>query len=174
MKKLLTLSIALVLSLTLVGCGNNQTTQGGKGPEGSLEEILDKIYETKKPEFMIGSIPVDLTDELSTKSFTGLDNTDLIDEALASESMMGSQAYSLVLARVKDASKMNEVANAMKDGIDQRKWICVEADNLRVVGAGDVVMLIMVSTELSDTITVDQIVDSFTTLCGGSLSVDLK
>ena len=97
-----------------------------------------------------------------------------IDEALASESMMGSQAYSLVLARVKDASKMNEVANAMKDGIDQRKWICVEADNLRVVGAGDVVMLIMVSTELSDTITIDQIVDSFTTLCGGSLSVDLK
>lgn len=173
MKKIISiiLSAAMVMCM-FVSCGENKSA---KGPDGTLTEIVEKIYETTMPEFGVGTIEVDLTDEFARKAYTGLDNADQITEAVASESMIGSQAYSLVLVRTKEGADIAEVAQAMKDGIDQRKWICVEADNIRVSGAGDVVMLVMISTELSsDKLSVDTITDAFKTLCGGTLTVDLK
>lgn len=173
MKKIISiiLSAAMVMCM-FASCGENKNA---KGPDGTLTEIVEKIYETTMPEFGVATIEVDLADEFARKAYTGLDSADKITEAVASESMMGSQAYSLVLVRTKEGADIAEIAKAMKDGIDQRKWICVEADNIRVSGAGDVIMLIMISTELSsDKLSVDTITDAFKTLCGGSLTVDLK
>ena len=81
---------------------------------------------------------------------------------------MGSQAYSLAVVRVKDAADAAATAQAMADGIDQRKWICVEADTLRVMTKGPVVVLFMVDSRLADTVTIDDIEKAFTTVCGGS------
>lgn len=175
MKKVISiiLSAAMVMCM-FVSCGEDKKNEA-KGPEGTLTEIIEKIYETTMPEFGVATIDVDLADEFARKAYTGLDNADEITEAVASESMMGSQAYSLVLVRTKEGADIAKVAKAMKDGIDQRKWICVEADNIRVSGTGDVVMLVMISTELSsDKLSVDTVTDAFKTLCGGTLTVDLK
>ena len=61
------------------------------------------------------------------------------------------------------------VAETMKSGIDTRKWICVEADDLQVVSYGDVVMLIMVDSQ--NGMTSQSFVDAFAKVCGGEVTV---
>jgi len=135
-----------------------------------LEMTIASIYEKNPVEFMAGNIAIDLTDTSedglwTLKAFTGLDNADLISEAVASEAMIGSIPYSMVLVRVTDAANAETVADAMKAGIDQRKWICVEADDLMVAGKDDVVMLVMIGSEQGSA---QSFVDAFSSVMGGT------
>jgi len=135
----------------------------------TLEGIITALTTANPVEFMGGMIGVDLTDTSedglwTLKAFTGLDNADLISEAMVFEPMMGSIPYSLVLVRATDAANAEAVADAMKAGIDQRKWICVEADDLMVTACGDVVMLIMVGSDTG--MTAQSYVDAFASVMG--------
>lgn len=97
-----------------------------------------------------------------------------IKEAYFSESMIGAQAYSLVVARVEDATeeKVEEIKKAMFEGINTRKWICVEADMLRVVSYKDVVMLVMISSQLDDKVA-DGMVKAFAEAVSGAEVADV-
>lgn len=175
MKKLSALFMTAILLLTLLtACGCKSTKNVLK--DKSLEDIMAAIYEEKTPEFPLMEIPVDLSDKDAVTYYTGLaaDETNMIKEALVSEAAIGSQAYSLLLLRLNDAKDAQTVATSVKEGINPRKWICVEADDMRAAAHGDVVMFIMVSSVFSDTITAAQITDAFKTTAGGTLSVDLK
>ena len=77
---------------------------------------------------------------------------------------MGSMAFSMVLVRTVEGADSKAVAESMKSGIDPRKWICVEADDLKVAGFGDVVMLIMVSSDSG--MTAQSFVDAFAKVAG--------
>ena len=151
MKKFVSAVLAIVLSLSmLTACGSSapeQTTaaetEAAISVEGTMEELLNKVVTENPVEFMGGVIPVDLTDTSedglwAIKAFTGLDNGDMITEAAAYEPMMGSMAFSMVMVRVAPEAGSKTVAEAMKSGIDTRKWICVEANDLLVTGYGDV------------------------------------
>ena len=136
----------------------------------TLEGIINAIYEKNPVEFMAGSIGIDLTDTSedglwTLKAFTGLENADMINEAWASEAMIGSIPYSMVLVRATDAANAEAVADAMKAGIDQRKWICVEADDLLTTACGDVVMLVMIGSENG---TAQSFVDAFAAVMGST------
>lgn len=144
------------------------------GPADELTDIIEAIYKIKPIEIKVQTMPVDLANADAVKYNTGLSSAEKIKEATVSESMIGSQAYSLVLVRVKDNADLESVAKAMKEGIDQRKWICVEADDLRVVGAGDVILLMMVSSDFAEMVTADDITEAFKTVSGGTLSYDSK
>ena len=146
------------------------TTEGAAADTTTLEGVIEAIYAVNPVEFMAGNIAIDLTDTSedglwTLKAFTGLDNADLISEAVASEAMIGSIPYSMVLVRVTDAANAETVADAMKAGIDQRKWICVEADDLMVAGKGDVVMLVMIGSEQGSA---QSFVDAFSSVMGGT------
>ena len=78
--------------------------------------------------------------------------------------MMGSMAFSMVLVRLTPDAGSKEEAEAMKSGIDTRKWICVEADDLKVAGFGDVVMLIMLNSDSG--MTAQSFVDAFAKVAG--------
>ena len=165
MKKLIALLLVLVTVFAFAACGNNNPTEGNTPADptdppvaaktpyaGTLEELLNKLVEKVPVEFMGGVMPIDLTDTSedglwAVKSFTGLENGEKLTEAAVFEPMMGSIAYSLVTVRVKEGEDVQAVAQAMKNGIDTRKWICVNADDLQVATYCDVVMLIMVSSE---------------------------
>lgn len=172
MKKKLWLVLLALAALSLfAGCAGSADGMA-QGPEGSLEEILEQIYEKKNTGLELETVTVDLSDADMVKRYTGLDSADLISEAVASEPMINAQAYSMVLVRVANEKDTASVAAAMKEGIDQRKWICVEADDLRVAADGDVIMLFMVTSDLSDTVTAQDMVDAFREICGGTLSVE--
>ena len=118
-----------------------------------LSGMVDTLYAAYPVELMmLTTNAVDLTDADWCKYHTGLD-ADLaakVDAAIVSESMTGSQAYSLVLARVKDPADAQAVADAMLENIQMNKWVCVMADKARVAVFGDKVLFVMSNTELTD------------------------
>lgn len=127
----------------------------------SLEEIINKMYEKKAPGMMLGFIPVDLNDEDSYTTYLGIKDPSKIAEVAVSEAMMGAQAYSLVVARVAPGQDANAVANEMKAGINPRKWICVEADDVKVTVSGDLICFCMISTVFSEEYTAQDAMDTF-------------
>lgn len=196
MKKLLALiMVAIIVVMAFAACGNKnaggntpaestgtteQTTTENEGKaEGndlsasSPSEIIDLIYAQKSPELKIQTMDVDLSDADAVKSYTGLDDASPIKEAAASEALIGSQAYSLVLVRVKDAADAETVANKMYSGIDPRKWICVEADDMNVAYSGDLVMLIMLQSNFEN-ISSEDIVNAFKTVVGTDVTLVSK
>jgi len=177
MKKFVSLVLAAIMSVSmLVGCGSaapEQTTEAPKVTvEGTMEELLNKVVAENPVEFMGGVIPVDLTDTSedgawALKSYTGLDSAEAITEAAAFEPMMGSMAFSMVMVRVAEGGDAKAVAENMKAGIDTRKWICVEANDVLAAGYGDVVMFIMLDSNMG--LTAQSFVDAFQKVVGAEL-----
>ena len=175
MKKILSFALALTMMLSLAACGGNaapetEATQPAVSVEMSCEEVLNKIVEANPVEFMGGTMPVDLTDTSedgawAVKYYTGLDDASQVTEACVFEPMMGSIAFSMVMVRVAPEAGTKTVAEAMKAGIDTRKWICVEANDLLVAGYADMVMLIMVDS--NNGMTAQSFVDAFQSVVGG-------
>lgn len=170
MKKFLSISLALILCIGIfAGCASDKpapTDPPKPAWDGTLEELVDAIYTEHPMELMLVTIPIDLTDEYAIPSYTGLENAEGIEEAVASESAFGAQPYSLVIVKVADGVDTAEVARKMHDGIDQRKWVCVEADDLTVSACGNLVMLAMIGSDFADVATSAQLTDAFQTVCG--------
>lgn len=179
MKKILALLLVLALcAAALTGCRGSTSTDTSapdttaapaatSALEGkSLEEIVDLIYAKHPMELSLMTVPVDLSDEYAVKGYLGLDSAEGVEEAVASESAFGSQAYSLVLCRVKDPANTQTIARQMFDGIDQRKWICVEADDLMVSAYQDLVLLVMIGSEYEESATAEQLTEAFIQVCG--------
>ncbi len=142
--------------------------------ESALFGLISELYQIKQPELMLGSITVDLQDQDNLQYYTGLTDSSLVKDVAVSEAMMSSQAYSLVLVQVKDPADAKLVAEEMLAGIDPVKWICVEADDLQIVTQGDIVMLFMVSSSLSDTVTSQDMVAAFEQVRGAKPDLALK
>ena len=83
--------------------------------------------------------------------------------------MTGSQAYSLVLLRLKDKADAREIADSMEKNISMRKWVCVEADKARVVSFDDKLLYVMADSELVDA---DLVVDAAAKAFGATFDVD--
>jgi hypothetical protein len=156
---------------------NNTSKEEDKTPSGLSDElttIIDKIYEIKDPGLRLMSSTVDLTNLDMVKYNTGLKDVSKVKEIVVSEAMIISQAYSLALVRVKDSADAKSVAEEMLEEINPRKWICVGADDLKIVTYQDVVMLIMLDSNFADTVTSNDIVNAFKEICGGKLDLELK
>ncbi len=158
-------------------------TESEEEPEAPTDEetalsplfsVIDELYEIKRPGIMLGNIEVDLTNKDFVHYYTGLTDTSLVKDVAVSEAMMSSQAYSLVLVQTTSAADAKTVAEQMLEGIDPIKWICVQADDLQVVAQGDLVMLFMVSSELSDEMTSADMVQAFEQVRGAKPDVALK
>ena len=179
MKKILSIVLALSLVLSLAACGGNAAPETTEAPteaavsvEATCEELVNGIIEKQPVEFMGGIMPVDLTDTSedglwAISYFTGLQDASQITEIAVFEPMMGSIAFSMVMVRVAPEAGSKTVAEAMKSGIDTRKWICVEANDLLVAGYADMVMLIMVDSHTG--LTAQSFVDAFASVVEADL-----
>lgn len=171
MKKLLSVSLALCLTLTLfAACGNSkgETTPPAEtaAPEftGTMAELLDKIVAARPVEFSGEILTIDLGDTSeeglwSLQSHTGLETGESLADAAFFEPMMGSIAYSMVAVRVKPGEDVKAVAQAMVEGINPRKWVCVEANDIRCATAGDVALFVMLDDQLG--LTAQSFLDAF-------------
>ena len=175
MKKIFAMLLTVVMMFGLVACGGKTAepttapTEATAKVEGTMEELLNKVVEIQPVEFMGGTMPIDLTDTSedglwNIKYNTGLDSAEGLTDAAVFGPMMGSMAFSMVMVRIAEGTDVKTVAEGMKNGIDPRKWICVEADDLKVAGFGDVVMLIMVNSDSG--MTAQSFVDAFAKVAG--------
>ena len=170
MKKIITLVLALVLALSMVACGGKTETKV-ENLTGTLEEIIASIQEKHGAvELPLMTMTLDLTDIDGLTYNTGLTSADKITEAAISEPMMG-QPYSLVLVRVADAANAAEIAKQMKDNIDNRKWVCMEADTEVAAYCGDVALFFMVSSDFAEQTSTDKMLEAFKGICAGEVTV---
>ncbi len=131
--------IAVLAIFLVTGCGN-------KNIEGSLEDIMTKLYEDIPNDNRPGGLSnMEINDE-NIESFIGTDDVDYV-EAIASESMMGSIAHSVVLIRVKDVADIEEDKKEILENVNPRKWICVgvEKEEVIVESKGDLIMVVIVA-----------------------------
>ena len=187
MKKLIALVLSLILVLSLAACGGNRATpteaptqapteaptaaptEAPAAYTGTLTELVTAIYEKQPLEFGVADpMAIDLADSYQLSYFMGLTDGSKVSEAVYSEPFIGSQPYSMVAVRVKDAADASAVAEEMRGGIDTRKWICVEADDLHVGAYGDVVLLVMVGSELAPGLS-EKLMDAFAAVVGSDL-----
>lgn len=122
-------------------------------PDSELSAMVDSIYEAYPVELMMmQTTAIDLDDEAWLTYNTGLsaEEAALVDAGVKSESMTGSQAYTLVLLRVKNAADAQTVADAMLEKMDPARWVCVMADKMRVATFDDKVLFVMTDSELTD------------------------
>lgn len=165
MKKITAIVLAALMLFTLAACGGNNATDGNAAPaayEGTLTELCAKMYEANPVELMVMTegAEIDLSDPANLESYLGITNTADIKEAIFSETMMGSQAYSLVLARVNDTANVEEIKASILENVNTRKWICVEANQVRVASSADLIMFIMLDSQFGETIA-DGMVEAF-------------
>ena len=133
---------------------------------------MDQLYAIKAPKFPLMTVEIDLSDADAVSYYTGLSDASALSGAVVSESMMGSQAYSLVLARVSDPAKAEETARAILDGVNPAKWICVQADDLDAAVSGDLVLFVMIGSQFD--LPAADLIGAFKTLCGGTLDKELS
>ena len=131
----------------------------------AMETLLNSIVEIQPVEFMGMAAPVDLTDADTVLYMTGLESVEGVTEAASFEPMIGSIPFSMVAVQVAEGADAEAVAEAMKNGIDTRKWVCVEANDLMVVTHENVVLLVMVNSD--NGFTAQSFVDAFNTVVAG-------
>ena len=121
--------------------------------DAELSGMVDKLYEAHPVDLMLLTTSAVNLNDLSWLTYnTGLtaDQAALVDAGVLSESLTGSQAYSLVLLRVKDKADAQTIADAILNNIQMNKWVCTMADKARVATFDDKVLFVMTSSELTD------------------------
>lgn len=194
MKELLSLTLALCLLLALAACGGtgapeptpaptleataapepetepepapeeNPDTEDPAAPDAELTALAEELYAACPVEFMLDTLAMDT---VIAQDFTGLDEATLakVDAGILSMPMIGSQAYSLVLLRLKDAADLESVGQALLDNAPVGRWVCVAPSAVTVGGSGDLLCAVMADEELADP---DALVDAFFTAAGSS------
>lgn len=150
------------------------TPEEGETPtaDAELSAMVDDLYAAYPVELMMMTTSaVDLSDESWLTYNTGLTSEQgaLVDAGVLSESMTGSQAYSLVLLRVKDEADAQTIADAVLNNVQMNKWVCTMADKARVVTFGDKVLFVMSNSELAD---VDALIDAAPEALGVTFDYD--
>ena len=139
------LIIIIIACLMLTACGKGNK---GQNIEGTLEEIMTKVY-ASVPE---DDRPMALTNtEVTEENIEGFLGTSDIeyDSILASESMIGSIAHSVVLIRTKENADIDAIKTKIKENINPRKWICVgvEPEDVIIENKGNLIIVIVIEDE---------------------------
>lgn len=107
----------------------------------TLEEIIKASYgDLELPS--TGETEIDPSDANQMQWCLG--TTDItFKRAVASEALMSSVAHSVIALEVEDDADVEAVAKKLKESVDPRKWICVEAEQVSVAYRGSIILLAM-------------------------------
>lgn len=148
MKKFICAIMTAVLLLSMTACSGGSAA-GDKTVSGTLPEILTKLYDTvdvddETRDFLKNRLQTTEVTKENLGFYFGVSDANFT-EAVASEPMMSSIAFSICLMRVEDGTDIESLKTEIKEKVDPRKWICVEVDaaDVRVENIGNLVILIM-------------------------------
>ena len=146
MKKIIAVFLSAVVLFALAGCGKGQNTPGDTSMP--LPDLMDVVTTDLSLEFETanGEIPSD--------RFSWFFGIDAIDgaEGYSSEALIGSIAHSVALLRVPEGTDAAALADTIQSSVDPRKWICVEAEKTIVKSHGSVILVVLSSADVADTI----------------------
>ena len=137
MKKIIGFMLLMVITLSLVGCGQ-------KNIEGNLSDLMDQIYaEVPEDKIPIFLEKTEITEE-NVENFLGSKDIEF-EEALVSEPGISSIAHSVILVRTKKGADVEKVKAQIKESINPRKWVCVwvEDEDVIIDNKGNLIVVIM-------------------------------
>ncbi len=167
MKKKIAVLLCMTLMMTLVACGSKsnaseETNNGGETTESvsvdatDCEDLLTKVWEVY-PEAdrfpigggdyanmvsdSVGSFDVSRTDDLDTLLAMPADGAALIDDAASMMHMMNANTFTAGAYHLKSANDMQVLADAYKENILNRQWMCGFPEKLLIVSIGDEYMV---------------------------------
>lgn len=141
MKKILgTIIIIASLLMCLTGCSNDELNY-------TTKEIMDKVYEG----FAEGELPMLEKTDMKTLIDSEMFNLEAdlgikelnYEEATVSFPTIGSVPHQVVVIKLKESEDAVTVTANIKEKINPRKWICVEAEKVFVENRGNVIIAVM-------------------------------
>ena len=84
-------------------------------------------------------------------NFFGAENVDF-KEAAVSEAMISAIAHSVGVVKLNDGADVEKVKKEIKEKVNPRKWVCVEAESVIVESRGNTIILIMSFEDIADKI----------------------
>ncbi len=153
MKKLVALLLAMTLTLGLTACGGGKTAgttkddTEGKNAVQILEDVWAVYEEDEKfaiaggdYENMVSDAPgkVNVSDGETLDALLGFpaDSAGLIDDAASMMHMMNQNTFTAGVYHVTKADDVQTVADAVKENIMNRQWMCGFPDDLVVYSVG--------------------------------------
>lgn len=167
MKRILAFTLALVMVLTMAACSGSK-----KGPtyDGTMSELMDAIYEKFTPETMLmPNTKIETTDADMLSYYAAVPDGTAVSEVYYSEAAINIDPYILSVSRVAEGKDAKAVAQDILNTADVGRWVCVRPEACRVGQIGDVVVMVMGSTEVTG-----NIMDAFAQVMGTDLETSLQ
>ena len=153
MKKIVALLLAMTLALSLTACGGGKTAETTKDDtEGktAVDILTDSwaVYEEAEKFAIAGGdyntmVPdapgaVDVSDGETLDALLGFpaDSAGLIDDGASLMHMMNQNTFTAAAYHVTKADDVQTVADAIKENIMNRQWMCGFPDDLVVYSVG--------------------------------------
>lgn len=129
--------------------GETSETPVQPGKDASLTELMEKVYGDKKYEGMIQETPLkngmgaDGTSQ-GLKWFLGTEDIK-IEDGLASESAITSQAHSVAIIRLPKDADVEAAKATLAKSVDSFKWICVgvSKEKVKIDSVGNLICIVM-------------------------------
>ena len=143
---LILLAVIMLVVIMLVR-GNNKNNVSEFKTASDVEKMVKNIYSELGD--TLPSLEFQGIDDSTEawKRYTGLSDSSNVDFIVISEPLMNAQAYSLVVLKVKDTSKIESMKQEMYDNINMAKWICVSAEKLYITNSNDIIFMVMASDD---------------------------
>ena len=157
MKKKIALLLLTVMAISLVACGekdtanNNDAAKDGKQAESALD-VLQSTWETYEEENKFaagggdsqnmvmdepGKFDVTNTEELNGTLGFPADSAGKIDDAASFMHIMNANTFTAGAYHVTNADDVQGVADALKESIMNRQWLCGFPETLIIVKVND-------------------------------------
>lgn len=141
------LVVAILFAVSKLN-GKAETSLSNVNSGDDLVALVEEIYKGQDNLFSsLETAELDVTDADTVAFNTGLVNGENLEYLAVSQPLMSSQAYELVVAKVKAGVNADAVAKEMAENIDMNKWVCVSANKLYATSSGDIVFLVMAGEE---------------------------
>lgn len=152
-KRLIIVFSIIIVMLILVGAMfifNKQTNKNIKLENANdIKNMIQTIYSdlTSILPSSLETQEINLNDDNMVSSYTGLKNSENIETLVVSEPLMSSQAYSLVVIKLKNGTNVEATKQEIYNNINMNKWICVSAEKLYITNYNNIIFAIMASED---------------------------
>jgi len=149
MKKLImTVLCVLLIAAAFAGCGG--ASSGESNIEGSLEELMEKLYANVDESVQLPFVGnIELSEDMAFPEsgivyYIGAKGIPFT-EGIASEAVIGAIPHSLVLLRMADNADIAAAKERIRTSVDPMKWICagVTREEVIVDSIGNLLFMVL-------------------------------
>ncbi len=169
MKRIIALLITVAMAATLTACGTSGGKDGGDAPKiesalALLKTVWDGYKEDEKfpaagGDFSEENMKMDEPGKFGLTDTAALDSTLAVPEASAAQiddaaslvHMMNANTFTCGVFHMKKADDVSAFADAMKESISTRQWMCGFPDKLVIITVGEYVVSSFGEEEIMNT-----------------------